>query len=779
MKIYENNLKQFIEIPENITEITNSYITEVESFGQLVNINNIVIGKVLEKEKHENADTLSVTKVDLGTHIEQIVCGASNVDQGQYVIVAKEGAILPGNFKIKKTKIRGVESNGMICSLQELGIDEKIIPEQFKQGIYYFSEPKEIGSNALKHLHLEGFVLELSITPNRSDLLSHYGYAQDLAAVLNKKINLPTFTFNEIDKPNPLTVKIESKQTNSYYARYFDNIEIKESPWWLKSFLLAMDCQPVNNVVDITNYILYTYGIPMHAFDAKKFNSTEIVVKDNTKAQKVITLDNNEKTINQDEIIITNGNEIMALGGIMGLANSMITNTTTNIILEVASFDPQTIRKTSKKLNLKSDSQLRFERGINEDLMIHALNHAASLLEQLANAQTYKGIASLELNKRTNPEIAIDFNLINQKIGETITEKQVLNYLERLNYSITKKDNNYYVIAPSYRNDINIFEDVLEEVVRLYGMDNVKPQGLLISSLGKLSTKQKQIRKTRHYLANIGLHEVITYSLLKEENVLKFNQIGEVVTVLKPMTSDKNALRQSLLNGMLDVVKYNHDRSVDNVNIFEIGNVFAKGIETKHLAVMITQPLNYNLWKKNKTQIDFYYISGILNNLMNLLNINYNLVPSNNESFHPYQQANIVVNDKIVGMIGKIHPKTYKKDCFAFELYLDNLEANKNFKYEQISKYPNVERDLAIVLKDNILISDLIKIIKQTGKNQLINVEIFDIYKGAHIEENHQSVAIRLTFNDQNKTLEKEDVDKIMNRIIKRIEYEFQGKIRS
>ncbi|MDY0277151.1 MAG: phenylalanine--tRNA ligase subunit beta [Acholeplasma sp.] len=780
MKILENGLKKFLDnIPNNVYELTNGYITEVESYGKLYDISNVVIGKVLEKNKHENADTLSVTKVDLGDRIEQIVCGAPNVDKGQYVIVAKEGAILPGDFVIKKSKIRGVESNGMICSLRELGIEDKNVPEQFKNGIYYFSEAKDLGTNALEHLAMDGFVLELSLTPNRGDLLSHYGYSQDLAAVLGTKIELPKLAINENNLENPLKVKIESIYTNSYYARYFENIEVKESPWWLKSFLIGMDCHPINNVVDITNYILYLYGIPMHAFDAKKFNSKQIVVKDNKKAQTVITLDGEERKLENDEIVITNGNEVMALGGVMGLENSMIDNDSKQIILEVASFNSDSIRKTSKKLDLKSDSSLRFERGIDENIMMHALNHATYLLETLANAKTSKGIASAIVKKNENPTIEISVKEINRKIGNRLTKKAIIGLLEKLNYEVVEVNNDLSVKAPSYRHDIKINDDVLEEIVRLYGMNNVKNAPLKLSGIGGLSNKQKRIRLLRHLLANIGFNEVVTYSLLKESSVKKYNDLGEIINVLRPLTNDRKSLRQSLLNGMVDVFNYNRDRSIDDVNIFEIGHVYAEGIENNYLAILSNKKSNTNPWKKELGAVDLYYLKGVLDNIMSSLKIEYELVSSENPSFHPYQQAVILVNQEKVGIIGRINPRIIDKNVFGLEIDLDRLEKTTYFKYTPVSKYPNVERDLAVVLKEDILINDVLKMINQTLKKHLVKLEVFDIYKGNHIEQGYQSVAFKMVFNDHEKTLESVDVDKMVGKVIRRLEFEFQGKIRN
>lgn len=779
MRINENILNKFLEIPKDILSLTNAHITEVESFAKLSNINNLVIGKILEINPHENADKLSVTKVLLGDVTEQIVCGASNIEVGQYVIVAKEGAVLPGDFIIKPTKIRGIPSNGMICSLDELGFDKTVIPEEFKNGIYYFNEEKEIGSNALKHLAMDGFIMELDLTPNRSDLLSHYGFAMDLSAVINKEVVLPKFELKEITEKNPLTIKIESKNTNSYYARYIKDVKIAPSPLWLQQTLMSLGCNPVNNVVDITNYLLYTYGIPMHAFDSKEFKTNEIVIKDNKEKMQIETLDETKLTLSSDEILITNGSKPLALGGIMGLLNSMITNETKDVVLEVASFDAKTIQKISKQTNLTSDSQLRFSRGINEELMEHVMNHAAYLIQELAQGKVLKGISKVINKKVENIVINVPFKKVNDLLGTNFTNDEIKGYLKRLNYQINPKDESLDVKAPTYRNDILILADVVEEIGRIYGLDKITNQPVKTNTLGFLTTYQQRIRNLRHLLTNSGFSEVVTYSLLKENEVNIFNTIGSNVSVLKPISNDRKTLRQSLLNGTLEVVNYNKNRGSDNIFIFEIGNVFSKDIETKHLAILLTGETNQLLWDKKITPVDFYYASGLLNKLFNHLNLEYTLKPSNNESFHPYQQAEIIVNKKVVGIIGKIHPLINKHNTFAIELNIENLPSNKLIKYEQISKYPNVERDLAIVLTEDIKALDVINLIKQTARKILVDVSIFDVYKGVHIEKGHQSMAVRMIFNDKEKTLESTDVDKVLVKITTRIERELGGKIRS
>lgn len=776
MKIIEKNLKQFIEIPENIYEITNNYITEVESITSPFAFNNLTIGHVLEVEKHENADTLSVTKVDLGTSIEQIVCGAPNVKVGQYVIVASEGAILPGDFKIKKSKIRGIESNGMICSLNELGLKENLQSEEDKTGIYYFKHPVKIGDDPIKALEIDGFILELDLTPNRGDLLSHLGFARDLGAVTRKNVKLPKFEVKTNGQKSPLTVKVLSKNTNSYYANYFDNVEIKESPLWLKLFLEQMGTKAINNVVDVTNYILYTYGIPMHAFDADKFKTNEIVVIDNNKSQKVITLEGEEVNLTDSEILITNGQEPMALGGVIGLDNSKIDDQTTKIILEVASFSKEQTRQTSKRLNVKSDSSLRFERGIDESVMINALNHATYLIQKLSNASVYQNTANDIVKSFENPWIEIDFDKLNVLIGENLTNSEIINILKALNYQI-KDDKNPLVKAPSYRHDILIFADVLEEVVRIKGMDQISLKPMHSTPSRGLSERQKMVRKLRTYLANFGLNEIITYSLMPESEVFKYQQIGEVIKVLKAMSSDRSVMRQSLINGLVETKRYNLNHNNLNINLFEIGSIYAKGIEDLSLAILLSNNQSYNLWQGDNRKIDFYYLSGLLSNLMTMLSVDFELKVSDNDKFHPHQQANILVSGEVVGIIGKLHPNILD-ETYILEINLDKLIKNIDFVYESISKYPTVDRDIAILVDKDLLVADILKTIKQTLKKNLNKIELFDVYEGENIANHQRSLAFKLTISDKNKTLDNEEINKLITKVVKRLEFEYKAKLR-
>ncbi|MFP4178392.1 MAG: phenylalanine--tRNA ligase subunit beta, partial [Acholeplasmataceae bacterium] len=661
MKINSNMLAKWLDIPENIHEITNQRIVEVESFGPINTATDLVVGRVLTCEKHPNADSLSLTTVDLGDRVEQIVCGAPNVRKDQYVIVAQVGTVLPGDFEIKKAKIRGETSQGMICSLEELGFDERYIPEAYQGGIFYFDEPQKVGKPALSALGLSGWVMELGLTPNRSDLLSVLGFAYDLAAMTNQKIELSAPEIVEKETKNPLDVTIGTDGCGRYYARTFTDIRIKESPWWLKSTLLSVGIQPINNVVDISNYVLVEYGTPLHMFDAHKVKTNAITVRDAEPGERVITLDEQERRLEEKDVVITNGREPIAIGGVMGLANTMIDEHTTSVILEAAYFDPERIRRTTKRLDLKSESSLRFERGIDDRRVFYGLERATKLLVELADARVDRGIASAIRFENENPWIEIPRNYFNCALGVELKDTDVLTYLRRYNYEVKTTKEKWIVQAPSYRNDIEIPADVLEEIARIYGLDAIPDRFLRGMSQGKLSFEQKRLRGLRHALSDLGLNEAITYSLIKEEDVHLFQNIGEPVSVLKPMSEDKKTLRQSLIHGLLDTIRYNRSRKIDSVNVFEIGHCFAKGYEKNHLGIALSGKLFEQTWKKTALIADFFLLKGIVERLFQPLGIGLTYEPSDNPSFHPYQQARVLDQGVEIGVIARLHPRLEKE----------------------------------------------------------------------------------------------------------------------
>ena len=785
MKIIQSMLKKWVNVPENIFEITNQKIIEVESFKPLNPSTNLVIGKVLTCVDHPNSDHLHVTTVDLGNRVDQIVCGATNVAAGQYVVVAQVGTVLPGDFQIKSSKIRGVDSNGMICSLKELGLDDKIIPEAFKDGIYYFDSPKKIGTPGLEALSLEGWVMELKLTPNRGDLLSILGFAYDLATMTNQKVVLPSYKIKEEGSKNPLSIEIKSEGCGRYYARHFESLVIKESPWWLKSALLASDIKPINNVVDISNYVLIEYGTPLHTFDAKKVSSDYILVRDAKNGEKVISLDGIERELESSDVVITNGKEPIAIAGVMGLANTMIDEHTTSVILEAAYFEPKRIQKTSKRLNLRSDSSLRFERGIDDERVYLGMERATELLIELADAKVSKGVAKAIHHEVKNPSIQVSKSYFNESLGVVIDEKELISYFEDYNYTYKIEKNDYIITAPSYRTDILINADLVEEIARIYGLDRIPMKSIDAPLQGKLTYKQKRLRAIRHHLANLGLNEVITYSLLEPTKVHRYNHMGEPVTLLMPLSEDKKTLRQSLVHGLLEAVSYNQSRQQSSVAIFEMGNCFAKDIETYHLGIAMSGAWHKNPWNKEVFKPDYFTVKGIIDSVFNPLGIYFDYVPtSKTDAFHPYKQSNIIYNKHVLGQIAEIHPTEAKAlgidTTIICEINLKSLlEEESKIDYKPISRFPNISRDLAVVVDEKITAHDLISMIRQTVKKNLVSIDLFDVYQGSHIESGKKSIAFNLVFNDTDKTLATEDVDLLMKKITGRLSFSFQAVVRS
>ncbi len=785
MIITEKLLKEFIDIPSDILEVTNQKIIEVEAFEKVNESTNLVIGKVLTCEPHPNSDHLNLTTVDLGDRIEKIVCGASNVGKDQFVVVAQVGTILPGNFEIKQSKIRGEESNGMICSLQELGFEEKLIPEAYKDGIYYFPQEMEVGRPALEALALEGWKMTLGLTPNRGDLLSVYGFALDLGSVTNTKVKTPSYQIKTATTKNPFEVTIDSNGCGRYSARYIDQIKIKESPWWLKSALIANGMRPINNVVDISNYVLIMLGTPLHMFDADKIGSTKIVVRDARDDEKVISLDGQERQLTHDDVVITNGKYPIAIAGVMGLENTMVDDKTTKVLLEAAYFEPKRIQHTSKRLGLRSDSSLRFERGIDDQRIELGLELATSLLIELAEATVYEGI-SLAVDHTLEPAlINLNKSYVQDLLGIDIDHQTLLRYFSQLNYKVKEKDDRFEITPPSYRQDIKIPADILEEIARIHGLNVIPMKQEHVETLGYLTSKQKRERIIKHHLASLGLNEVITYTLKSPDEANRYIKLGEPLSLLMPLSEDRKVLRQSLVNGLLETIKYNQARQAHQVHIFEIGHVFAKGLEKNHLGIALTGTWHNQAWAKKGLSSDFYILKGMIDETFSRFKMSFDYEVTNAFDFlHPYRQANMIFNGQIVGFIGELHPKEAKRldldQTFILEIDLSGLlEVELENLYQMISKYPSIERDLAVVVSEEVEVAKMMALIKQTVRQQIKALSIFDVYQGSHIEKGMKSVAFNLVFNDVNKTLESEEVDKLMRKVIIRLERELNAKVRS
>lgn len=789
MRVSKNWLSEYLDLSkysdDELYKIITYHVCEIETMKKMIDATNLVVGEVLEceaiPETHLHKCQVKINQ----NEVSQIVCGAPNVKAGVKVIVALPGAVLPGNFKIKQSKIRGVESNGMLCSLQELGLEEKYVPQEFKDGIYLFYNDVKAGDDPLKALNYDDLVIDLEVTSNRSDLLSIEGVAYDLGAALNQKISPKMPKVEEIDKKNPVSVKIETDKCYKYLARYIEGVKIKESPAWMKARLIASGIRPINNVVDITNYVLMEMGQPLHSFDADKLGNN-IVVRNALDGEILKTLDDIERKLDSNDIVITDGKKAQCVGGVMGGLETEVDDNTKNIILEAAYFEPLSIRKTSTKLGLKSESSTRFERKVDYERVDRALDFAAELLIKYADGKVLKGVATC-INKKIDPKyVRITTDKINNVLGTKLSNEYVEELFKRLQYNYKKENNEFVIELPSRRMDLEESkQDIIEDVARMYGYNNIPTTIAKTRDKGGLTYSQKRTRLVRQILAYSGLNEVVSYSLIKETNLgLYVENVKEPIKVLMPLTEDRAVMRQSLLNGLIDTIAYNRARKLENLSFFEIGNVYSALGESLHLAIALNGLYSSNLWNGEKQGASFYLLKGILDSLFDKLNYTCQYQPySGIKSFHPGRCAKILHKGTEIGVIGELHPKFAKENdvsgTIALEIDLTSLiKEENNLKYHAINKFPSIVRDLAIVVKRDVLADRVLEVIKKADKVNLTEVRLFDVYVGENVKEDEKSLAFTLKFEDYNKTLETEEVDALVQKILSKLEKEFDARLR-
>lgn len=781
MKVSLNWLKDYLNL-DNYTEnelfdIISHHMTEIEAAYKLADASNMTIGYVKECFAHPDSDHLHVCQIEIKPgEVSQIVCGAPNMRQGIKVIVALPGAVLPGDFKIKPSKIRGVESNGMCCSLQELGIEDKYVEDEFKDGIYILPDDAQVGGNPLDALYFNDYVYDLDLTSNRSDLLSVEGTAYDLGASINQKVCIPTFKLEEISEVNPMSVEVLTKKCPKYLTRVVKNVKIKSSPEFIKARLIACGIRPINNVVDITNYVLLQLGQPLHSFDYDKLGN-KIVVREAKDKEIIVTLDGEERTLEQGDIVISNGDTPLCVAGVMGGQSTEITSETTNVVLEAAYFEPLSIRKTSQRLQLKSESSTRFERIIDYTRVNRALDYAAYLLTLYAGGKVLSNVNGVE-EPYVSKTTSISTNQINKILGTSLTNQEIEQIFDRLGYDF-EGEGEYTIVLPSRRMDLlDSYQDVVEDVARMYGYDNIPTILASTNDKGALTEYQKSIRNIRLILSNMGLNEAVTYSLVNEKNLNDFTkEEKEPIKLLMPMTEDRGVMRQSLVSSLLDVIVYNKSRKVNDLAFFEIGKVYSANGEYNVLSGALTGVFTSSLWQGKKTVVDFFLLKGILEVLFEKLNVTatYELC-TNMKNMHPGRTANILVDGNYVGFLGEVHPRYAKetdtKGAYVFELLVDEILklSNKEFKYESLCKFPTVSRDLAIVVDKKVTCKEIIDVIKMTSRKYLVDLSVFDLYEGENISPTEKSLAISLTLQDKEKTLETADVDKIIKSVLNRLD---------
>ncbi|HHC6090023.1 TPA: phenylalanine--tRNA ligase subunit beta [Staphylococcus aureus] len=788
MLISNEWLKEYVTIDDSVSNlaerITRTGIEVDDLIDYTKDIKNLVVGFVKSKEKHPDADKLNVCQVDIGEDEPvQIVCGAPNVDAGQYVIVAKVGGRLPGGIKIKRAKLRGERSEGMICSLQEIGISSNYIPKSFESGIYVFSESQVPGTDALQALYLDDQVMEFDLTPNRADALSMIGTAYEVAALYNTKMTKPETTSNELELSanDELTVTIENEDKVPYYsARVVHDVTIEPSPIWMQARLIKAGIRPINNVVDISNYVLLEYGQPLHMFDQDAIGSQQIVVRQANEGEKMTTLDDTERELLTSDIVITNGQTPIALAGVMGGDFSEVKEQTSNIVIEGAIFDPVSIRHTSRRLNLRSESSSRFEKGIATEFVDEAVDRACYLLQTYANGKVLKDrVSSGELGAFITP-IDITADKINRTIGFDLSQNDIVTIFNQLGFDTEINDDVITVQVPSRRKDITIKEDLIEEVARIYGYDDI-PSTLPVFekvTSGQLTDRQYKTRMVKEVLEGAGLDQAITYSLVSKEDATAFAmQQRQTIDLLMPMSEAHASLRQSLLPHLIEAASYNVARKNKDVKLFEIGNVFFANGEgelpdqVEYLSGILTGDYVVNQWQGKKETVDFYLAKGVVDRVSEKLNLEFSYRRADIDGLHPGRTAEILLENKVVGFIGELHPTLAAdndlKRTYVFELNFDALMAVSvgYINYQPIPRFPGMSRDIALEVDQNIPAADLLSTIHAHGGNIFKDTLVFDVYQGEHLEKGKKSIAIRLNYLDTEETLTDERVSKVQAEI--------------
>ncbi|MBB1071856.1 phenylalanine--tRNA ligase subunit beta [Limosilactobacillus reuteri] len=805
MKVSYQWLQEYLDLdvaPQDLAEKiarTSVDINDVYSLSD--GLKKIVVGEVVKCENHPDSDHLHVCQVDVGEEEPiQIVCGAPNVQEGKKVIVALHGARIADNQKIKRGKIRGVESNGMLCALQEIGFSDKIAPKDYEDGIYFLPDDAKNGDPVFKYLGMDDTIIDTDVTPNRGDMLSIYGNVNDIAAFYGLKSHFKEVAIKEEGAEKTadlLQAEInDTKIAPTYKLRVIKGVKIAESPLWLQIRLWNSGIRPVNNVVDVTNYVLLKYGQPLHSYDYDQLSGKNFGVRHANEGEKFITLDGDEQTLKANDIVVTVDDQPVALAGTMGGEGTAVSDDTTTVALEAAIFDPVMVRKQARRLDLHSESSMRFERGINPATVEIALNEAAEMIKELAGGTITAGIVTGSEALAVDTPIKLSLAKINHVLGTSLTMEQVTDIFDRLAFAYTVDDDDQLtVIAPARRWDISLAADLYEEIARIYGYDNL-PSTLptMTRNRGGLTPRQRFIRASRHDLEGMGLTQAISYSLTTVEKAKQF-QIKPLAEPMKldfPMSSDHVATRMNIVSGLLNDIAYNVARNVDNVALYEEGRVFLpmgdeRPVEQEHLAAAVTGQMVANSWNKKDQPADFFQLKGIVERYLKNMGIagKITYVPtSDRQEMHPGRTADIMVDDQLVGFIGQVHPQTAKEykipETYVFELNLELLLAAPKIEneYTPISKYPSITRDIALLVDDDVENTTIVEAIKQKGGAYLKDIHLFDVYAGSHLPAGKKSLAYTLTYQDDKGTLTEDQVNTAFDKVTAYLQDKVDAEIR-
>lgn len=780
-------LRDYVDIAIDVKEFTEKMTmsgTKVEGYQEIgEGIEKVVIGKILEIEKHPDADKLVVTKIDVGGETIQIVTGASNVKVGDIIPVALHGAHLPGNVSIKKGKLRGVVSEGMLCSSKELGVDEKYVAEESQGGIWLLrGRDYTLGEDVRKALSLEDYVVEFELTSNRPDCQSMIGLAYEAAATLETEVKLPRKDYRESDENMQWAVRVENADLCPRYAlREIKDVKIEPSPYYIQRRLIESGVRPINNIVDITNYVMLEYGQPMHAFDADKLKSKEILVRKAKEGEPFVTLDDEERKLDSSMLLITDFGEPVAIAGVMGGKNSEVDENTVHVVLESANFESDGIRRTSKKLGLRTEASARFEKGIDLMRVEQALDRACHLIEYYGYGKILRGKADTLSKKLEQKTVSVSIDRINKMIGETLSTETIVKLLERLTFQCEVSGDSLKVTLPFFREDIDMDADIVEEVARLYGYNNIRSASISGEMTAGFKTPEREMEDLLKYaLMSNGMTEIKTYSFVSPRSLEKAGEdVNQTVKIINPLGEETSVMRTGLVAAMLGTMSINLSRKVEFFSGFEIGNIFFDAEEPIQKKDVIA-----GVYGKDE---DFFTLKARLEGVLDMSGITgHSYIPcSENPIYHTKRCAVIEKDGEVLGYIGEVHPVIaenfeIKKRVYFFQLNFDNISKlrMKLKRYSPVPKFPAMKRDIALIVDDAIFVRDIENTILGIESKLIEKVELFDIYKGAQVPEGKKSVAYSIIYRSKDRTLTDEEVSKTQEKVLEALHEKLDAKIR-
>ena len=797
MLVSLKNVKEYVNLDgltaERIADGLTFAGVEVEDIRRLASGTNLVIGEIKTCVPHPDSNHLHILTVDLGKKYgeEQIVCGAPNARAGLKVIVARVGAKLPGG-EIKAGVIRGVNSNGMCCSLLELGVESKYLTEYQQAGIEELPSDAPVGEeNVLGYLGLDDEILNLKVLANRPDLLSLFNVAREIGAIFSREVNIPEY-FDNADFETELRVSSKTTKCTQFSGKEMVGIKIKDSPKWMKDYLMAMGVRSINNIVDIGNYVMLMTGQPLHMYDADKLKSPSLVARDDYEGD-FVALDEKTYKVIPGDIVISNNKKPMCLGGVMGSLECAVDEKTTHIYIEAASFDGATIRHTSSRLGLSSESSSRFVKGTNHFQSEFVLNYAAALIKELCDAEEESDIVTYQEEKYEDKKITSSVERINGRLGTSFSAKEIREVLERLHFKVLMGEEFFVAVVPSWRLDITCDADLSEEVIRLLGFENVQSKlPCLDTKLGALTQEQQRLKDIRFFLLDKGLDECVTYSLIskKEQDCFNLLHDEEKYAILNPLTDEREVFRTHILHSLLKVATYNVARQNKNLALFETAHMISKASRSAHLAIVLVGK-EEGRGQLETIPYDFYHMKGLVEGIFTILGIEssrykFERNKKHLDELHPGKSAEIIFQNQVIGRFGELHPNKIneydlgKNSVVALEMDLDLLLNAKVSitKMSPISRFPSVSRDLALVVSKDVAAKDLIKAIKVTGRGLVSEAQIFDVYEGEHIEDGKKSVAISVTYSSDDHTLSDKEITEMENRIKFELSKQFHAELR-